>query len=76
VSGAEQSLHRALDAARELKAVSWELRAALDLARMWKMQGKGDEARSLVSQIYNRFTEGFDTPDLQAAKMLLDEPAP
>jgi len=43
---------------------------------MWKTQGKGDEARSLVSQIYNRFTEGFDTPDLQAAKMLLDELAP
>jgi DNA-binding SARP family transcriptional activator len=73
VGGAEQSLHRALEVARELGTVSWELRAALDLARLWNTKGKAEEARALIAPIYERFTEGFDTPDLREAKTLLGE---
>jgi predicted ATPase len=50
-----------------------ELRAAMSLARLWQQQGKKDEAHKLLSNIYNWFTEGFDTKDLQEAKMLLEE---
>ena len=49
----------------------WELRAALDLARLWHDQGKRTEARDLLSPIYDWFTEGFDTQDLKEAKALL-----
>ena len=51
----------------------WELRAAVSLAGLWCDQGKRAEAGDLLAPIYGRFTEGFDTPDLVAAKMLLDE---
>jgi hypothetical protein len=51
----------------------WELRAAADLARLWRDQGKRTEARDLLAPIYGWFTEGFDTPVLQDAKALLDE---
>jgi predicted ATPase len=57
--------------ARRQSAKFWELRAALDLARLWRDQGKRSEARDLVSSIYGWFTEGFDTRDLKEAKALL-----
>ena len=60
-------------AARELSAKSFELRAATSLARLWQQQGEREEAHKLLSEVYNWFTEGFDTKDLQEAKALLDE---
>ncbi len=70
---AEASLHKALEVARSQSAKSWELRAATSLARLWQRQGKRDEARELLQPVYDWFTEGFGTPDLQDAKALLDE---
>jgi tetratricopeptide (TPR) repeat protein len=70
-AAAEASLAQALDVARRQKARMWELRAAIDLARLWQEQGRTDEARSLLAGIYGWFTEGFDTADLQAARELL-----
>jgi predicted ATPase len=63
----------ALEVARRQKAKSLELRAAMSLSRLWQQQGKQEEARQLLSEIYGWFTEGFDTPDLQEAKVLLEE---
>ena len=51
----------------------WELRAAMSMARLWRDQGKRDEARELLAPVYGWFTEGFDTRDLKEAKALLDE---
>jgi predicted ATPase len=59
--------------ARRRQAKSWELRAALSLSRLWRGHGKRAEARRVLSEVYGWFTEGFDTPDLQEAKVLLDE---
>ena len=59
--------------ARRQHAQSWELRAALNLSRLWQQPGKCIEARELLAPIYGWFTEGFDTPDLQDAKVLLEE---
>lgn len=70
---AEASLRQAIEVARRQQAKSWELRAATSLARLWQMHGKRDEARQALAQIYGWFTEGFDTPDLQEARALLDE---
>jgi predicted ATPase len=70
---AERCFSQALDIARRQQAKSWELRAAMSLARLWQAQGKADEARNLLAPIYGWFTEGFDTPDLKDAKTLLDE---
>jgi class 3 adenylate cyclase/predicted ATPase len=70
---AEAWLQRALDVARRQEAKSLELRAAMSLSRLWQQQGKQAEARELLAPIYNWFTEGFDTADLQEAKALLDE---
>jgi predicted ATPase len=53
-------------------ALSWELRAATSLARLWRDQGRPAEGMALLQPVYDRFTEGFDTADLQAAKALLD----
>jgi predicted ATPase len=72
-AAAEESYCRALTVARRQNAKLWELRAALDLARLWRDQGKRTEARELLAPIYGWFTEGFDTPVLQDAKALLDE---
>jgi predicted ATPase len=55
------------------QAKSWELRAAMSMARLWRDQGKRDAARDLLAPVYNWFTEGFDTLDLKEAKALLDE---
>ena len=70
---AEASFQKALDVARQQEAKSWELRATTSLARLWQQQGKKTEARELLAPVYNWFTEGFDTKDLQEAKALLDE---
>ena len=66
-------LRRARGVARRQEAISRELRAALSLSRLWQQQGKRDEARELLAPLYGWFTEGFDTPDLQEAKVLLEE---
>ena len=66
-------LRRARDVARRQEATSRELRAALSLSRLWQQQSKRDEARELLAPLYGWFTEGFDTPDLQEAKVLLEE---
>jgi predicted ATPase/class 3 adenylate cyclase len=69
---AEACFQQALAVARRQQAKSLELRAAMSLARLWQQQGKRDEARALLAPIYGWFTEGFDTADLQEAKVLLD----
>jgi len=70
---AETWLQRALDVARRQEAKSLELRAAMSLARLWQQQGQRAAARDLLAPIYRWFTEGFDTADLQEAKVLLEE---
>jgi predicted ATPase len=70
---AETCLHQALDIARRQQTKTWELRAATSLSRLWQQQGKRDEARELLGPVYGWFTEGFDTADLQEARMLLEE---
>jgi predicted ATPase len=70
---AEASLHNAIEVARHQQAKSWELRATVSLCRLWQQQGRMDEARQMLAAIYSWFTEGFDTPDLQEAKALLEE---
>ncbi len=70
---AELHFRRALDCARRQGALSWELRAATSLARRWQSYTRSDEARELLAQIYGRFTEGFATRDLKAAKSLIDD---
>ena len=71
-SQAETYFERALTVARAQQAKSWELRAATSMARMWCDQGKHQQARDLLAPVYGWFTEGFDTPDLKQAKVLLD----
>jgi predicted ATPase/DNA-binding winged helix-turn-helix (wHTH) protein len=70
---AESHFRRALDLARQQGALSWELRAATSLARLWREQARSKEARELLAPVYDRFTEGFGTADLRAARSLLDE---
>ena len=70
---AEAYFQRALAVAREQQAKSWELRAAMSMARLWRDQGKRDEARELLAPVYGWFAEGFDTLDLKEAKALLEE---
>jgi len=70
---AEESFHQAISIARRQHAKSLELRAVMSLARMWQEQGNKTEARELLGDSYNWFTEGFDTADLKEAKALLDE---
>jgi predicted ATPase len=70
---AEDYFLQALDQAHRLEALSWELRAAMSLGKLWRQNGKTREANGLVSAVYNRFTEGFDTVDLRIARALLDE---
>ncbi|WP_035484528.1 AAA family ATPase [Geminicoccus roseus] len=70
---AEAGLRRALDVARSQGARSWELRAAISLARLWGEQGKPAQARELLAPLHACFTEGLDTRDLQDARTLLDE---
>jgi predicted ATPase len=70
---AEGHLERALSIARSQKARSWELRAAMSMARLWLAQDKQRAAHDLLAPIYGWFTEGFDTLDLKDAKALLDQ---
>ena len=70
---AEACFQQSLAVALRQQAKSWELRSALSLSRLWRQQGKRAEARELLAPIYSWFTEGFDTPDLQEARALLDE---
>jgi class 3 adenylate cyclase/tetratricopeptide (TPR) repeat protein len=73
LEGGESSLRKAIDIARQQSARAWELRATTSLARLLAKQGKAGEARAMLSEIYNCFTEGFDTADLKDAKALLEE---
>ena len=70
---AREYFERALAVARQQQTKSWELRAAMSLARLWRAQGKVQQARELLAPVYGWFTEGFDTRDLKEAKALLDE---
>jgi class 3 adenylate cyclase/predicted ATPase len=72
---AESCFAQAITIAQSQQAKSWELRAATSLARLWQQHGKRQEAHDLLASVYNWFTEGFDTADLQDAKALLDEVA-
>ena len=73
---AEAYFERALAVARQQQAKSWELRASMSLARLWRDQGKVQQARELLVPVYGWFTEGFDTRDLKEAKALLEQLAP
>ena len=73
VREAEECFHKALDIARQQRAKSFELRTAMSLSRLWQSQGKTAEAHALLAEVYNWFTEGFDTADLKEAKALLAE---
>jgi predicted ATPase len=69
----EKSIREAIAAAQEQEAKSWELRATVSIARLLRDTDRRDEARAKLADIYNWFTEGFDTADLKDAKRLLDE---
>jgi predicted ATPase len=73
IESAEADFREAIALAQKMQAKAWELRATMSLARMLDRQGRRDEARALLAEIYDWFTEGFDTPDLRDAKALLDE---
>ena len=70
---AEECFQKALDIARHQSAKSVELRVVMSLSRLWQKQGKKEEARQLLAEVYGWFTEGFDTADLQEARALLKE---
>ncbi len=70
---AEDCFRRAIDVAKKQGAKSWELRATTSLARLLAKQGKRDQSRAMLAEVYGWFTEGFDTADLKGAKSLLDE---
>jgi len=70
---AEEYFQKAVEIARRQSAKSLELRAVTSLSRLWQQQGKRKEAGPMLAEIYNWFTEGFDTKDLQEAKALLRE---
>jgi predicted ATPase len=70
---AEDHFLQALGLARKQGALSWELRCATSLARLWRDQARSKEARALLAPVYDRFTEGFATSDLRAAKVLIAE---
>jgi hypothetical protein len=73
LEGAERNFLASLDWARRQRAKSWELRTSTGLARLWQSQGKRRDAHELLASVYDWFTEGFDTRDLQDAKLLLTE---
>jgi len=76
VEKAEAHFERALAVARQQQAKSWELRAAMSMARLRRDQGKRQEAHDLLAPVYSWFTEGFDTLDLKEAKALLERLKP
>ena len=69
----EQSFHQSIQIARQQRAKSLELRASTSMARLYRDQGRHEQARNLLSSIYETFTEGFGTVDLREAKALLDD---
>ena len=71
-SSPEACFKKAIEIARRQSAKSLELRAAISLSRLWQQQDRKAEAHKLLANVYNWFTEGFDTKDLQEAKVLLD----
>jgi predicted ATPase len=73
VSAAEAVLFKALAVAKTQGALAWELRSATSLAQLWQRQGHFQQAYELLAPIYQRFTEGFATPDLTKVRRLLDE---
>jgi predicted ATPase len=73
VSEAEGCLKKAIEVARSQSAKSLELRAVMSMSRLWQQQGRKNEARQKLAEIYGWFTEGFDTADLKDAKALLEE---
>lgn len=72
-AGAEACFRRALEVARAQDVRAWELRAAVSLARLWQRQGRAHDAHRVVAGVATCFTEGFDTPDLGAARKLLEQ---
>jgi len=70
---AQADLLESIALARSMEAKAWELRSTMSLARLLDLQGRRDEARTMLAEIYNWFTEGFDTPDLKDAKALLEK---
>jgi predicted ATPase len=70
---AEADFRESIALAQKMSAKAWELRSTMSLARMLNQQGKRDEARTMLSEIYGWFTEGFDTADMKDAKALLEE---
>ena len=70
---AESCFQQAIEVARRQQARSWELRATTSLARLWRKQGRVDEARQMLAEIYDWFSEGFDSADLIEARTLLEE---
>ncbi|MBV8407903.1 MAG: winged helix-turn-helix domain-containing protein [Alphaproteobacteria bacterium] len=72
IAHAEAEFQRSLEMARRQKALSWELRTAVTMARSWHARGRSADAAALLRPVYNRFTEGFDTADLHTARALLD----
>ena len=72
-SAAEDQFQHAIDWARRQGALSWELRSATSLARLWCDQGRSEAAYQLLVPVYDRFSEGFETGDLKAARALLDD---
>jgi len=74
-AGAEANFHKAIEVARRQQARSWELRGTVSLSRLWLSQGRQAEAHLMLAEVYNWFTEGFDTPDLCEARELLERAA-
>jgi predicted ATPase len=72
-AAAEDHFRQALDWAHRQGALSWELRAATSLARLWRDQDRSKDAYELLARIYHRFTEGFETADLRTAKALIGD---
>src|SRR5262249_50074006 len=70
---AEGCFLKAIEIARKQQAKWWELRAVMSLSHLWQHQGKREDARQMLAEIYGWFTEGFETKDLQEAKALLEE---
>ena len=73
VAKAQTHFEGALAVARQQQAKSWELRAAMSMAQLWRDQGKQEQACELLAPVYGWFTEGFDTRDLKEAKALLEK---
>ncbi len=73
IDAAEANLRMAVDIAAGQSAKGAQLQAANSLGRLWLAQGKRQQARGMLAPVYSRFTEGFETPDLREAKVLLGE---